>query len=89
MSSLKTKQESRAAQTAPEALRKATTPLGVPPAPPATEVKVKEKASEQRIALRIDSDEREAFKLACMRQGTTMTEALLAYIKSYTAENHS
>jgi len=47
----------------------------------------KEKASEQRIALRIDADKRQAFKLACMKNGTNMTDELIAYINKYIGNN--
>lgn len=47
----------------------------------------KKKASEQRIALRIDPKKREAFKLACMKNGSNMSDELLAYIDKYIAQN--
>ena len=47
----------------------------------------KKKASEQRIALRIETAKREAFKLACMRNGTNMSDELAAYIDKYIAQN--
>lgn len=70
-------QGSKAAETAPKAKAKALEigEIG------------KTKASEQRLALRIEPDKREKFKLACMRNGTNMTDALQAYIDKYIAEN--
>nr|WP_312159392.1 plasmid partition protein ParG [Pseudomonas juntendi] len=70
-------QSSKAAETAPKAKAKAQEigEIG------------KKKASEQRLALRIEPDKREEFKLACMRKGTNMSDVLLAYIDKYIAEN--
>lgn len=75
--SLLANQGSKAAETAPKAKAKAQEigEIG------------KKKASEQRLALRIEADKREAFKLACMRNGTNMSDELLAYIDKYIAQN--
>lgn len=69
---------SKVEETAPKEKAKAAQDLG--------EVD-KVKASDQRLALRIDAKKREKFKLACMRNGTNMTDALQAYIDKYIKEN--
>lgn len=78
MSSLLANHESNADKTAPKAKKEAALEIG--------EIG-KKKASEQRIALRIEADKREAFKLACMRNGTNMSDELIAYIDKYIAQN--